>query len=115
VLAYLFPDKADLFGRMAQEAARLKLEAGVSFPSDIEAGLALGHQVGARVKCRVNRHTDHLVACRGLIRLTVPADPTDGPTEPRSISFVARTIRRGGSTLPVIRLIRICALCTPRS
>jgi membrane-associated phospholipid phosphatase len=52
VLGYLFPDKADAFRAMAEEAARSKLHAGLSFPSDVEAGFALGHEVGARVVAR---------------------------------------------------------------
>jgi len=52
VLAYLFPDKADFFRQLAREAARSKLNAGLSFSSDVEAGLALGHDVGARVIAR---------------------------------------------------------------
>lgn len=52
VLAYLFPDKADLFRRLAEEAARSKLQAGLSYPSDIAAGLAIGHEVGTRVVAR---------------------------------------------------------------
>jgi membrane-associated phospholipid phosphatase len=49
VLAYLFPEDADFFAAMADEAAQSRLLAGVHFPSDVEAGLALGHDVGERV------------------------------------------------------------------
>ena len=52
VLAYLFPDKADEFWRMAEEAVQMEVQSGLSYPSDVSAGLGLGHEVGARVIAR---------------------------------------------------------------
>jgi membrane-associated phospholipid phosphatase len=49
VLAYVFPDSAQLFRDKAEEAARSRVVAGVNFPSDIAAGMALGKQVAALV------------------------------------------------------------------
>lgn len=49
VLAYLFPDLADFFMTKAEEAAQSRLQAGVHYPSDVEAGLALGKSIGDRV------------------------------------------------------------------
>ncbi|RPJ50627.1 MAG: phosphatase PAP2 family protein, partial [Methanobacteriota archaeon] len=49
ILAYLFPDKADNFRAMAEEAGEAFLLAGTQYPSDVEAGIALGQQVGAMV------------------------------------------------------------------
>jgi membrane-associated phospholipid phosphatase len=49
VLAYLFPDNAALFAEKAEEAARSRLVAGVEYPSDVEAGLALGRAVAEQV------------------------------------------------------------------
>jgi membrane-associated phospholipid phosphatase len=49
VLAYLFPAVAQQFADLAQEAATSRVQAGVQFPSDAAAGLALGRAVGARV------------------------------------------------------------------
>ena len=46
VLAYLFPDKAQKFRAMAEEAGRSRSIAGVAFPSDVAAGLALGRAIG---------------------------------------------------------------------
>ncbi len=46
VLGYLFPEDADHFATLAEEAARSRLLAGVAYPSDVEAGLVLGRQVG---------------------------------------------------------------------
>src|SRR4030088_1926391 len=47
-LAYLFPADADRFRKLAMEAARSRVIGGAEYPSDAEAGLALGHQVAAR-------------------------------------------------------------------
>jgi membrane-associated phospholipid phosphatase len=52
ILSYLFPDHADAFAAQAEEAAHSRLVAGVSFPSDVEAGLALGQAVAEQVIAR---------------------------------------------------------------
>jgi membrane-associated phospholipid phosphatase len=52
VLAYIFPDRAAFFRERAEEAARSRLTAGVNYPSDVTAGLALGRQVAALVITR---------------------------------------------------------------
>ena len=49
ILAYLFPDDAALFAAKAEEAAQSRVLAGVNYPSDVEAGLALGRAVGEKV------------------------------------------------------------------
>jgi membrane-associated phospholipid phosphatase len=49
VLAYLFPQRAQFFRDKAAEAARSRVIAGVSYPSDADAGLALGKKVAALV------------------------------------------------------------------
>jgi len=49
VLGYLFPDKAQVFQSLAEEAARSRLYAGVQYPGDTLAGLKLGQSVGAAV------------------------------------------------------------------
>lgn len=49
ILAWLFPDDAQRFEEMAQEAVNSRLLAGVEYPSDVEAGLALGQQVAQLV------------------------------------------------------------------
>jgi membrane-associated phospholipid phosphatase len=48
VLSYVFPTDADLFAAWAAEASHSRVEAGVAYPSDSAAGLALGRQVGER-------------------------------------------------------------------
>ncbi len=50
VLAYAFPERAPAtFEEMASRAGRSRTVAGVSFPSDVRAGLALGRSVGDAV------------------------------------------------------------------
>jgi membrane-associated phospholipid phosphatase len=49
VLSYLFPDDAAKYAALAEEAAHSRLVAGVNYPSDVEAGLALGRAVGQKV------------------------------------------------------------------
>jgi membrane-associated phospholipid phosphatase len=49
VLAYLFPDKADGFKARADEAAQVWVQAGLHYPSDVQAGLELGRAVGSLV------------------------------------------------------------------
>lgn len=49
VLGWLFPDKAQMFEDKVQEAVNSRLLAGVEYPSDVEAGLALGRQVAALI------------------------------------------------------------------
>jgi PAP2 superfamily protein len=49
VLAYLFPERAQFYRDKAAEAARSRLVAGVNYPSDVEAGMALGKKVAALV------------------------------------------------------------------
>jgi membrane-associated phospholipid phosphatase len=46
VLVHFFPDAADKFEAMAQEASLSRLYAGIHFRSDIEVGLANGQSVG---------------------------------------------------------------------
>ena len=46
VLAYVFPDEAERFQTLAEEAADSRVQAGVAYPSDTAAGLALGEAVG---------------------------------------------------------------------
>jgi membrane-associated phospholipid phosphatase len=52
ILAYLYPDRGASFTGRAQEAARSRMLAGVNYASDVQAGLALGREVAARVIAR---------------------------------------------------------------
>lgn len=47
VLGEVFPQRAAEFTRLAEEAGRLHLLAGVAYPSDVAAGAELGRQVAA--------------------------------------------------------------------
>jgi membrane-associated phospholipid phosphatase len=49
VLAYLFPDQTAAVDGMADQAGWSRIIAGVAFPSDVIAGMDLGHQVGQAV------------------------------------------------------------------
>lgn len=56
VLAYLYPERpAARLEAMAAQAARSRVEAGVSFPSDARAGLALGREVAGAVIAHARR------------------------------------------------------------
>lgn len=52
VLAYIYPDRASFFRERAEEAAGSRLTAGVNYPSDVAAGMALGRQIAALVIAR---------------------------------------------------------------
>lgn len=45
MLGYLFPDQAQRFNDLADEAANAFVQAGVQYPSDAQAGLELGRKV----------------------------------------------------------------------
>lgn len=47
VLGEVFPQRAAEFARLAEEEGRMRLLAGVAFPSDVEAGAGLGRRVAA--------------------------------------------------------------------
>jgi membrane-associated phospholipid phosphatase len=49
VMGYLFPNVAETYTDLAEEATRSRVFAGVSFPSDASAGLQLGRQIGQMV------------------------------------------------------------------
>lgn len=49
VLAWLFPDRAEFFRGEAEAAGLSRQLAGVHYPSDVDAGLALGRAIAARV------------------------------------------------------------------
>jgi membrane-associated phospholipid phosphatase len=55
VLSDAFPQRATEFTRLAEEAGRLRLLAGVAFPSDVAAGAELGRRVAAAALDRGRR------------------------------------------------------------
>jgi hypothetical protein len=48
-LPIFFPEKADSIMQMAHEASQSRVDAGVQFPNDAEAGWALGKQIALQV------------------------------------------------------------------
>ncbi|WP_156963956.1 phosphatase PAP2 family protein [Muricoccus aerilatus] len=55
ILSEIFPRRAAEFSRLAEESGRLRLVAGVTYPSDVAAGAALGRQVAAAALDRARR------------------------------------------------------------
>lgn len=51
-MAYAYPAGAESFMRLADEAAAARLGAGLNYPSDVEAGRAIGEKVAAAVIAR---------------------------------------------------------------
>ena len=49
MLAYFFPEKADSILQVAHAAAQSRIDAGVQFPSDVDAGWKLGGQVAKQI------------------------------------------------------------------
>jgi membrane-associated phospholipid phosphatase len=49
MLVYFFPEKADSIMQMAHAASQSRVDAGVQFPSDAEAGWKLGEQVARQI------------------------------------------------------------------
>ena len=49
VLAYFFPEKADSILQLAHAASQSRVDAGVQFPSDVDAGWKLGEQVAKQI------------------------------------------------------------------
>jgi len=88
VLAYVFPDRAAFFREKAEEAARSRITAGVSYPSDVAAGLALGRKVAALVIARGKadgtdaKWTGSVPAGPGKWTGTNPILPTAGTWKP---------------------------------
>ena len=52
VLAYIFPKSAAALSERAEQAGQSRIAAGVQYPSDVQAGQALGHLIGAPVVAR---------------------------------------------------------------
>ncbi len=49
VLAYFFPEKADSILQIAHAASQSRIDAGVQFPSDVDAGWKMGEQVAKEI------------------------------------------------------------------
>ena len=88
VLAYLFPNEAQTFANLAEQAAKSRVQAGVQFPSDVAAGLDLGRTVGAMVVERARNDgsdaewTGSVPVGPGLWQGTTPLEPLAGSWKP---------------------------------
>src|SRR3712207_2436101 len=83
VLTYLFPDaEPGRFETLAEEAATSRLWAGANYPSDVEAGLALGQAIGERAVAR-GKADGSDAKWDGSDRLT--GEGTWEPTPPRFV------------------------------
>ena len=49
VLAYFLPEKGDSILKLARTASQSRIDAGVQFPSDVEAGWKLGEEVAKKI------------------------------------------------------------------
>ncbi|MFN8493474.1 MAG: vanadium-dependent haloperoxidase [Caldilineaceae bacterium] len=84
ILTYLFPDNAQVFAAKAEEAGRSRLFAGVNYPSDVQAGLALGRAVAAKVIARAKadgsdvKWTGSVPTEKGKWNGTKPVEPLMG-------------------------------------
>jgi PAP2 superfamily len=92
VLAYVFPDRAAFFRSKAQEAAQSRAIAGVNYPSDVTAGMALGKHVAVLVIERGKtdgtdaKWTGKVPVGPGLWRGTNPILPMAGTWKPWVLS-----------------------------
>jgi membrane-associated phospholipid phosphatase len=88
VLAYIYPERADVFRQLAEDAAHSRLTAGVNYRSDVVAGLALGRQVAALVIARGKadgtdaKWTGQVPTGKGLWTGTNPVLPMAGTWKP---------------------------------
>jgi membrane-associated phospholipid phosphatase len=92
VMAYLFPSMAETYTDLAEEAARSRVFAGASFPSDIAAGLALGRQVGQMVVAYASMDgsgapfTGSFPSAPGVWGSATPVTPLAGTWKPWALS-----------------------------
>jgi membrane-associated phospholipid phosphatase len=107
VLTYLFPEaETGRLETLAREAAESRLWAGANYPSDVEAGLALGRAIGERAVARGK--TDGAdVAWDGSGRLTgdgfwVPTPPgfVETPVEPLAGTWQTWVLPSGDAVRP---------------
>jgi membrane-associated phospholipid phosphatase len=100
VLGYVFPAEAATFEGLADEASRSRLEAGVAFPSDVAAGLALGRQVGERVVAW-GRADGSDQPWTGTVPTTPGLWSGTNPVEPAAASWKPWTLASGSQFRPV--------------
>jgi len=88
VLAYLFPDQTAAVDGMADQAGWTRIIAGVAFPSDVIAGMDLGHQVAQAVIAYANADGSNqafagsFAAAPGVWSSPTPVAPLAGTWHP---------------------------------
>ncbi len=99
VLAFFFPTDAEFFRTKAEEAGRSRLLAGVNYPSDVAAGLELGHAVAELVIERAR--TD---GSDGVFTGTIPTGPCSwrgtNPLEPMAGTWRPWALTSGSQFRP---------------
>jgi membrane-associated phospholipid phosphatase len=92
VLAYLFPTIGSGYNDLAEECARSRVFAGTQYPSDIDAGLALGRAIGAMVVAYAQADgsstpfTGSFPATPGLWSNANPVTPLAGTWQPWTLT-----------------------------
>jgi hypothetical protein len=92
VLAYLFPTIGSGYNDLAEECARSRVFAGTQYPSDIDAGLALGRSIGAMVVAYAQADgsstpfTGSFPATPGLWSNANPTTPLAGTWQPWTLT-----------------------------
>jgi len=92
VLAYLFPTIGSGYNDLAEECARSRVFAGTQYPSDIDAGLALGRAIGAMVVAYAQADgsstpfTGSFPATPGLWSNANPTTPLAGTWQPWALT-----------------------------
>jgi membrane-associated phospholipid phosphatase len=92
VMSWLFPAMGEIYTDLAEEAARSRVFAGVAFPSDVDAGLQLGRQVGQMVIAYAmadgssTAFTGTFPATPGVWNSATPVTPLAGAWKPWVLS-----------------------------
>src|SRR5580704_1121106 len=99
VLAYLFPTDAQAILAQADAAGRSRLLAGVQYPSDVQAGLDLGHAVAAFVIARAQSD-----GSSAIFSGTIPNGPCNwkgtNPAEPLAGTWKTWVLSSGSEFRP---------------
>ncbi len=105
VLSYLYPEVPQArFDQDADDAARLRVLAGTAYPSDAEAGLALGRAVGERAVAHAKRDGSTRVwngkRPRGRGYWEPPPGSLARPVEPLAGTWKTWVLRNGRQLRP---------------
>jgi membrane-associated phospholipid phosphatase len=99
VLAYLFPTDAQAILAQADAAGRSRLLAGVQYPSDVEAGFDLGHEVAALVIARAQAD-----GSSAIFNGNIPSGPCNwkgvNPAEPLAGTWKTWVLSSGSEFRP---------------